>query len=245
MKCSNIFSSSYNPHSLGFEEKENLKAPGFDYCFLSFDFKHMEVSVLQWLSNDDFMGEILNSGKDFYEAIWEILTQSSCNADRRQLCKDFFLPVFYGAGADALAQRLKWPSESCKTLINRIHKTLPMASNWILNQQRKSNGEAVDCYARRRSFDSAHKVRNFVVQSPASLVCLHKLVLLMQALGDLAAVCMHIHDGYVLSVKKENLFKTYKLTKQILESENDLYPGLKLKTGCKMGVNLNELILYP
>ena len=247
MKCSNVFSSSYNPHSLGFEERENLRTPGFDHCFLNFDFRHMEVSVLQWLSGDERMGEMLNSGKDFYARVWEILTESPSNTERRKICKTFFLPIYYGLGASAMSEKLGWSVSTCKTLLQKVHDLFPVSFRWMNQEANKlgeEGGEVFDYFGRCRVFDVRYKVRNFIVQSPASLICLHKLTQLIEALGDLGAVCMHIHDGYVLSVKKENLHKTNNLTKQILESENELYPGLKLKTGCKVGVNLNKMTIY-
>ncbi len=246
MKCSNISARSYNPHTLPVEEKANLCCPGFDYTFMYFDFKHMEVNMLQWLSKDEDMGKILRSGQDFYKAVWEILTNSSCNAERRQICKNFFLPVFYGLGSEALASKLNWPLDSSKGLISRMCKRFPVAWAWMKTQQQSmgSDGTALDYFGRRRVFDNSYKIRNFVVQSPASLVCLHKLVLLMAVLKDIASVCMHIHDGYVLSVAKDNVSKAYQIAKQILESENELYPGLKLSVGCEQGVSLNEMVSY-
>lgn len=246
MKCSNISQTSFNPHSLGPEERESLCCPGFGYTFLYFDFKHMEVNTLQWLSQDDTMGEILKSGRDFYEAIWEILTTTPCNAERRQMCKNFFLPIFYGLGGEALSKKLNWPVDSCKVLVNRVHSHLSMASNWMKQQQNSmdAEGAAHDYFGRRRVFDNPYKIRNFAVQSPASLICLHKLVLLVEALEGIANVCMHIHDGYVISVKNDNLVKTYEITKHILESENELYPGLRLQVGCERGTNLNQLVSY-
>jgi hypothetical protein len=121
-----------------------------------------------------------------------------------------------------------------------------MASNWMKQQQNTmdADGAAHDRFGRRRVFDNPYKIRNFVVQSPASLVCLHKLVLLIEALEGLANVCMHIHDGYVISVKDDKLVKTYEITKRILESENELYPGLRLQVDCKRGMNLNQMVSY-
>lgn len=246
MKCSNISSHSFNPHNMGEQERADLRCPGFGYSFLYFDFKHMEVNTLQWLSQDPKMAEILTSGRDFYEAIWEILTDSSCNSERRQLAKNFFLPVFYGLGVDALAKKLNWPVDVCKGLITRIQKHFPVAWSWMKVQQQSLglDGAAYDYFGRRRVFDASYKVRNFVVQSPAALVCLHKLVLLMDTPGSLANVCMHIHDGYVLSVKNEDINKTYETTKRLLESENELYPGLHLSVDCKRGTCLNQMVSF-
>ncbi|RDJ35371.1 MAG: hypothetical protein DWQ19_11185 [Crenarchaeota archaeon] len=243
MKCSNISSNSYNPHTMAEIERNNLRCPGFDYNFLYFDFKHMEVNMLQWLSKDEEMKKILLSGKDFYESVWELLTAAPCNKERRGLCKLFFLPVFYGLGAESLSKKLNWPVESCRGLIKKIQIYFHTAWSWIKSYQLGKDGSVYDHFGRRRIFDNVYKVRNFVVQSPASLVCLHKLVLLISKL-DIADVCMHIHDGYVISCKNEFIPKAYKTAKEILESENELYSGLKLNVDCRRGISLNELVSY-
>lgn len=245
MKCSNVFAASFNPHNMSSEEKENLYPYGFDELFVSFDFKHMEVTMLQWLSKDDFLGDLITSGRDTYESLWEAITSSPCNQGNRQKCKEFFLPVVYGLGANTLAENLKIPTEYAKRLIDRIHKTVPLSMGWIKKQQDSLlNNKTQDFFGRVRTFDSPYKVRNFSVQSPASLVCVHKLVSLAEALKGIANIGMHIHDGYILICNRKNLRKVVNISQQILEKDDDLYRGLKLKALCKTGNNLNNLAIY-
>ena len=242
LKASQALQFSYNPHILGPDEREYLKAPGWGNEFMIFDYKHMEVSVVQWLTQDSYMKEILDSGRDFYEAIWDALFPTiPCNEQHRKTCKEFFLPTVYGLGIEALSQKISWPLEHARNLYERLHKLFPTVFNWIKTQQSNLiNGYASDYYGRIRHFDTPYKVRNFVIQAPAALICLHKLTQLAEAVTT-AQVCMHIHDGYVLLVKKESILKTFETARQTLESEHELYPGLKLKTVCSIGPKLSEL----
>jgi hypothetical protein len=74
------------------------------------------------------------------------------------------------------------------------------------------------------------------VQSPAALVCLHKLVRLHEALAtDDGKLAYHVHDGYMVLADKASWIKTTQLAKQVLESAEDMYPGLKLKVSCSIG----------
>ncbi len=91
MKCKKSFTFGFNPHTMSPDDKNRLKTIGFEDVFLSFDYKNMEVSVLQWLSKDELLGEILGSGKDVYEEIWKSITGMECNSLFRQKCKDIFL----------------------------------------------------------------------------------------------------------------------------------------------------------
>lgn len=245
LRCSNPFRYSYNPHVLTPEDKENLCLPDLDHYFLHFDYKHQEVSVLQWLSQDAFMEEILIQ-KDFYTGVWEILTGASSSKEARQLCKSIFLPVFYGLGAEALSQRTKWPLDSCKKLINKLYKTFPEAIGWMKRQQNsvEETGVAIDYFGRIRAFETSYKARNFFVQSPASLICLHKLVLLNKVLNKRGSICMHIHDGYVLATHRRNVDEVYQVAKEVLEAQDELYPELRLKVDCKVGKRLDQLVPY-
>lgn len=258
MKCSSVFSKSFNPHGLVDDDKENIRPLGFEQKFMCFDFKHMEVSVLQWLSKDEYLGELLITGQDLYSAIWESLTKQACNPVYRQKCKDIFLPVVYGLGAEGLSKKLDWPLDVTKNVIYKLQKIMPQAFDWIKKQQDSLiEGVGVDFYGRTRSFDASYKVRNFVIQSPASLVCLHKLVEINKALKvteikmrekedrpQIANLVMHIHDGYVLTMKNSNIQRTYEMVKPILEAEDELYPGLRLKTTCGVGEKLNSTKEY-
>ena len=243
MNCTNAFRRSFNPHHLE-SEKQFLTTPDFDNKdFLYFDFKNMEVSVLQWLSKDTVLGNILNRGRDVYESIWEAITGLECSPSRRKVCKGFFLPVAFGMGAATLAKRNEVSEETAKTIISRIYKKFPVAMGWLSNKDVKDN-RAIDYYGRNRLFEEEYyrtQLRNFHIQAPASIVCLHKLVKLYKIIQGIARISFHVHDGYYIIPNVGQEINVLNLCKEMLEAEDELYPGLRLRVKAYRGRNLDQL----
>lgn len=252
LRCTKAYGNkSYLPHSLGPDERQQIYPP-FDQLYMLLDYNNLEVSVLQWLSKDEALGEVLASGDDVYLAIWQKVTGQRDEA-KRSVCKEIFLPVIYGMGYRALAKKFNISENSSKALIDRLRKTFHKAFHWIESQtvtpsQRLSGCDEddsifTDQFGRRRKFDETYKVRNFAVQSPAALICLLKLVKLHNALkaDKSGTLCISQHDGYGILVNRNNVKPVYQLSKQILEQPETLFDGLKLKTTVKTGENLNEL----
>jgi DNA polymerase I-like protein with 3'-5' exonuclease and polymerase domains len=239
MKCHKALSRCYNPHSITDDDKNNLAPTRYETKFLNLDFKHMEVSVLGWLTNDPVLGEILASGNDLYTSIWKKLTTIDADAVQRQKCKDVFLPVVFGLGVEGVAEKLKVSEATAGKLVDRIYLIFSVAMDWIKRRQNSldENNYSYDFFGKRRRFeDRLYRVRNFQVQSPAALVCLHKLVRLHEALAtDDGKLAYHVHDGYMVLADKASWIKTTQLAKQVLESAEDMYPGLKLKVSCSIG----------
>jgi hypothetical protein len=240
MKCTN-FVNGYNPHTLSEEDKSQLRPPNYEETFISLDFKHMEVSVLQWLTGDEYLAELLNGEDDVYETIWKSVTGIS-GSGHRQHGKDIFLPVVYGMGSQTLGEKLGIKEESASKLINKVYTKFRKSFEWVKRQQDNTiDGICHDAFGRRHQVDEKYKIRNFIVQSPAALICLDKLVKLHKALEGLARIGMHVHDGYVIFANRENFFKVAKIAKGVLEAEDELYPGLLLKSSCQTGEKLNEV----
>lgn len=241
LKC--LSSNGVNPHTLSDEDKQNLYLPDnnlFVYC----DYRSMEVAVLQWLSGDKALEKILLSGNDIYNTIWKELTGLDGNDAYRKLCKSIFLPVMFGQGVAALSERSGLDIGKSELLISRINKVFEVAVNWIKGQQENIvDNIAIDFFGRLRKFESneVYKVRNFSVQSPAALVCLHKLVQLYDNLNNSSKVLFHIHDGYVLSCNQLNVKDTIIYIKDILQKDNNFYENLHLTCDVKLGKNLYEL----
>lgn len=240
MKCQKIHTYSYNPHGLTDEEKQRMRPVGMDEHFMYWDYKNMEVVVLQWLSGDPKLKELIDSGQDVYSGIWEALTSLKANDIYRRKCKLFFLPVVFGLGISSLAEKLGIPNDFAQKLVVKINEKFSVAMDWIQKQQDGLiNGWATDIMGRKREFsDQQYRSRNFFIQSPASLFCCAKLVELDQKLSDSAKLVFHVHDGYVLSYKKSEEKKITTIVRGVLESEHPMFPGLRLKTSCKCGVLL-------
>ena len=245
LSCQMNHRKSYNPHSLGPEIKGNLR-PVFPHnVFMIFDYKNMEVSVLAEICKDKNLIKILESGKDFYEEVYKIIIGGE-NKNSRSIAKKIFLPIIYGQAHLSLSDQLSVSESTAKELINRLRKVFPDAFEFSDNAQdeARNNGYVKDLFSRTRIFnDNFHKARNFVIQSPAALLCLEKLINLYDGLDKKEArIIFSIHDGYGISVAKDNFFGLYAGIKAILESDSILLPSLKLRTSLKIGKNLNEML---
>jgi len=242
MKSYRAFSENYVPHTMDKGIKERLRPIGYDDVFMYFDFCNMEVSVLQWLSGDPALGQILKSGDDAYEGIWQRITGLKPDKYSRKRAKKIFLPAIFGMGSATLSERLKTDKKTAATLLDRLYKAFPTAFSWVKGQFLE-DGYGIDCFGRRRQFEQGneYKNRNFVIQAPASTICLAKLVKLYENIKNLAKLAFHLHDGFCIIVHKTNVKKLHDLGTSILESSDKLYPNLKLTTACEVGVCLNEL----
>jgi hypothetical protein len=245
MSCTKSLKDSFNPHSLREEEKKDIRPPCFDSVFMYFDYRHMEVSVLHWLTKDEKLEEILSLDKDVYESIWEIITGIKCNEMYRKKAKMCFLPSVFGIGPEKLAVNINVSIPTAKKLIENINKNFKTAIEWITNKQKEAKiGDFfVDCLGRKKLVEQEYKVRNFVVQAPASILCLEKLVLLHKNLEECnyAKIGFHIHDGYIIYSQIKDQIESRERAIKVLKSKSDLFPGIKLKISCKVGSTFEKM----
>lgn len=249
LRCSKAFTRGYNPHSMDKNFRQRLRPYTDGWSFLYYDFHHMEVTTLQWLTQDPVLGELLDGGKDIYCGIWEKLTTLKCDSKFRKVCKNLFLPVIYGQGIKSVAERAGCSESTAEKLHSGIYKTYNRATEWIKAQQANLDKDhfVTDCFGRRRRFtDKLYRIRNFAVQAPAAIICLHKLIKLhsilqSEKLNTKARLVLHQHDGYCIVADDRNWKKVHKIVLETLEAEEELYPGLRLKVSCHRGKTLNDL----
>lgn len=248
LKSFSAYKHSYVPHSMSPEFRENLKANRYDDFFMSFDFKGMEVYMLAWMSKDPWLCELCKMS-DVYVGIYEKLFEKKCESKNdRDLSKKIFLPVIYGQSAYSLSLRCGLAIDVTEMIVNRMHSLFSVALNFVESYQKqlKELGYAKDIFGRRRySFEEGKEyvVRNFSVQSPASIVCLEKLSHLYFALKEKTDIVYSVVDGYVVFVNKENFKAIQKIGVDILTSESEFCPGLRLRVTCRAGKSLNNLKL--
>lgn len=240
------FTKCYPPHRLGPDLRATLKPRGVGLRFVAADFKHCEITVLQWLSNDPKLKEMLESGLDLHSEIYHLITGNQCDTPtKRDRAKLMFLPVIYGCGAARLAEIIEVEEPIARELIRRLRVTFPVAFDWVDAQQEKAKrGEVFDYFGRPRKFEEnkAYLARDFVVQAVAATVCQEKLIGLHSAFqGPEAYVAFSVHDGYGLVCEIAAARDTYVKTKQVLESESVLCPGLKMKVKIEFGARLNNM----
>lgn len=242
--CFNAYNRGYVPHIITPEQKSCFKPLNFDQIFVYFDFKSMEVKILNYLSKDSELDKICQTD-DIYKSVYELIMKSPCDsAEKRNFCKSFFLPVFYGMSANTLALNLELPTAAAESIVGRIKNIFSEAYAWIENYQAKAKEDKFVCdiFGKKRYLpEKEYKARNFIVQSPAAIFCFEKLIMLHQKLKNIATIAYNVHDGYMLYSTRESLKKTIITSQETLMSESVLFPNLKLGISCYAGRQLVEL----
>ena len=246
MNCQNRYAHCYLPHTMGDDIKRVIKPQGHGWRFISADFRYCEVVVLQWLSQDENIKQILDSGEDLHSKIYEIITEDKCDsATKRIISKRMFLPVMYGCGPKTLGINLGVGEAMGQELFKRIQTRFPMALAWLYARQEEAkHGVVYDYFGRPRKFAEGefYKARNFHVQAVAATFCQEKLIDLWRALdGQNARLVFSIHDGYGLICQLDVAKQTYRTVKDTLETESKLCPGLKLTAEVKFGSRLDNM----
>ena len=238
LSASKSFKNSFNPHGIQENDAAALRPLGQDNVIVYLDYRHMEVSVLQWVSGDRKLAELQDTGRDLYDAVWETLSGSPVAPGDREQCKSVFLPAMYGMEAYELTKRTGVAHAHAADFLDRVRSRFPDASAYLRDKTSEAvtTGAAVDWCGRRREFsDKPHRARNFCVQAPASTVCLHKLVRLHREIASCARVCFHVHDGYGIVCPRKAAPAVAERAKAILEEPEDLFPGLRLACRVKVG----------
>lgn len=241
-----IFDKSYLPHTMGQEQKAILRPRGYDHCFMVSDIHNCEISVIQWLTKDEVLGELIRSNSDLYQQVYEKITGDQCNSDRkREMAKGMFIALLYGAGKDALTRILNVSESVAKELIKRTYAQFPVAMNWMADRQKEAEEKQTiqDYFGRPRTFtEKFWQARNFMVQGVAATICLEKLIELYRVFEDTEAkLCFNVHDGYGVLCPKKSTKEMFHITQTTLTAESKLCPGLKLTAETKFGLNLNDM----
>lgn len=245
MNCLKRFSKCYEPHRMSAEVKAVLKPKGYGHRFLYADYRNCEITVLQFLSKDERLLEMLNGTEDVYKAIYKAIVGDECDSDaKRDKAKKMIISVMYGAGPERLGEILGVPEAVGKELIRRIRIVFKTACDWMDSQrERAKSGVFTDHFGRPRDFTSEpHKAPDIMIQGLAATVCQEKMIDLYNKLdNNKAYMAFSVHDGYGLVVTVSAARETYKLVKEVLESESKLVPGLRMKVEVKFGAKLDAM----
>jgi hypothetical protein len=247
MNCLKKYKYGYLPINMGKDLKQVLIPKGYGITFLAADYRSCEVGVLQWLSKDEKLKQIIESGADLHSSIFQIVTEGSCDTEeKREKSKRMFLPVMYGCGPEELARNLSISAGLGKELCRRIHYHFKTASEWMASIQKQAEklGSIRDHFGRLRHFapEKVYLARNFVVQAAAATFCQEKLIDLFNALENTSTrLCFVVHDGYGMTCPIKEAPVAFKIVKQALESESRLCPGLKVGVKIKFGSHLHPM----
>jgi DNA polymerase I-like protein with 3'-5' exonuclease and polymerase domains len=237
LKGSKPFITAINTHNLTDAEKDKLKLRSEEEFFVYFDFNSMEVAVLQFLAQDERLKSMLLG--DCYRNIWSELFHSNCDtAQQRKFIKDSFLPLIFGGGNVAIMEATGCSEKTVISLRNKLRDNFPKSFNFVENCQ---NLIVEDYFGRKREFseDKLYIAKNFVIQAPAAIICMEKLIELYFIAGD--KLLFSIHDGYVIRCNPKTDKPLIMECKKVLESPSKLAEGLQLTVTCQLGAKLNRM----
>ena len=238
------YKDCFLPFNLKKENKEELKLKNDDDVFLSFDYKNMEVSVLEFLSKDSNLRAVLQEGKDFYESLYKNIYNKDCSPEKRKKVKKIFLPYVYGASPKALAESCNVSLAQIEEFIKNTRKIFPHTFDWLDSYSNNSNDNLYsNMFGKRRIINEKYKARNFIVQSTASIFCLDKLVDLSNYLNH-SNIVFYVHDSYVVSCNRKDLNSNIEVVKNILLNGGNLFENILTNVSCEIGENLNSLLNY-
>jgi hypothetical protein len=247
MNCVKKFTNGYLAHNMSPDIKRNMKPKGYNLSFILPDYRYCEVVVLQWLTKDEVLKDILDSGLDVHKRIYELITNNPCDTpNKRSISKKMFLPVMFGCGPKGLADNLKITEDVAKELYRRICIIFKQSAKWMFEKQKAAaQGVICDYFGRPRQYpqNESYRARNGMVQGVAATVCQEKLIQLSEKLNRQdAKIAFSVHDGFGLVCDTEKINQVSVLVNEVLSSESVLCPGLKMEVEIKTGTRLDALV---
>lgn len=235
------FKQGFLPLNLKEEDKQKYRPYSQDDYFLLFDYKNMEVSVLEYLTKDKTLKEFLSEGEDFYETLYKkIINPDNFDQDKRQKMKMIFLPFIYGAGVNTISEKTGIDKTKIEIITKRIKETFSKTFLWLENfSTHDQDGYYSNMFGKRRNIKDSYKSINFIVQSTASMFCLDKLIDLHSVYKK--SICFYVHDAYCLYSNKKELESNSEMIKNILLQDSKFLNNIHLNVSCKYGQNLNEM----
>lgn len=247
--CHREFENCITPHNMGDARKESLKLQGEKDFFIYFDFKHMEVSMLQWLTGDQALKNAMEGQDDLYRGIYKTVFGEDCDNDtKREMIKSLFLPIMFGLTPYGLEKEYGVSAKAASQLHTLIKEKFKTAWQFMEDRHEsvKTAPTTKDYFGRIRSFEEKPlSVRGFLVQSASAIFCQEKLIDLHTAVDGCGNLVYSIHDGYVLVANQEKLNKVVVSGIKALQSESKMCKGLKLNVSCSIGVRLSQLKQVP
>lgn len=215
------------------------------YCFVSWDYRFMEVVVLAGLSGDSVLTEVIGGGCDVYRFVAAGLfgmRYSDVTPPYRARGKVLLLSILYGRGAFTVGQELRLTYADAQELINRTLALFPEAADFLsrVSDYAVKNRRVVSLVGRERVFSASErrdKVRrlgaNSVIQGSAATGFKERLLelddeLVARGLGE---TLVPLHDGGLLEIREDRVDEAVALAREILPVSPLLPLDLPVKVG--------------
>jgi DNA polymerase-1 len=210
------------------------------------DYSAQEPAILAYISQDELLIKIINSGKDIYiEAAKRVFGETITKEDpRRDTMKALVLGTNYGMSEYGLARQEGISKAEAKRLLRKYFQVFPGVASWIINQQRRKDyvetvmGRRI--WLNRYSGQCERNALNAPIQGTAADINKMATARLHQNWNYPYpfAVVETTHDEIGLDVPKQHAKKIARFVKHhMVTVAEEVCPGIKARVDVNIGAS--------
>jgi DNA polymerase I len=228
-----------------------VPAPGMR--FISADYAQIELAILAYLSKDPILLEAFKEGKDIHRQTAALIfgvTEDQVTPDMRRVGKTINFGVVYGMSAFGLAQGLRIPRADADRFIKTYFLRFQGVDAFLKETIRgaEKTGYVHTLFGRRRRISTinsrnrtektaAERVAvNSPIQGSAADIVKMAMVKLYHRLKQeklASRILLQVHEEIILEVPEEEINRTARIVKEIMESASG--HDIPLKVHCETG----------
>lgn len=196
----------------------------------SADYSQIELRIMAFLSNDDYLIQAFKDGKDIHTATAANLFNKSLNevdSDLRRIAKTVNFGIMYGLGSFGLAQRLKIGRKEAKEIIENYFEKYKGIANYMEDTVKfvEKNGYAITLCGRKRYFNDINS-KNRMLKTAAERAAINMPI--QGTASDMMKIAMNnifnnlnkynFKSKMLLQVHDELVFEVFENEKESINS---------------------------
>lgn len=216
------------------------------------DWSSQEPRIAAFLSQDEALIDILNSGKDIYVMMakkaldWDIDPKTKEGKEKRKKVKNIILGIFYGMSAYGLAYRIEVTEDEAEEMLHRFFNTFPGVKRYVEEMYDTKEDYVTSVYGRKIWLNKYNTQwqRNAVNAPIQSSAADAMKIAARKFLDDWAgrdfytktSLILLVHDEIAVEVPKElaNAAKE-KLQMAMISTANEMHTGIKASVDIFVG----------
>jgi len=186
--------------------------PDDGYCFVSIDYRQMELRLMLDIAGEDKLIKAINNGEDPHQA-----TADATGLDRKD-AKAINFGLIYGMGVPLLAKQLGVSQDKARKYKAAYFKALPKVERFIEQVKRrgKVKGYVYNWMGRRNFIDDpsdCYKLPNFLIQGGCGDIMKRAMNDIYQIIDwDMCRMLIQVHDELLFEVHPDAFDMIPKIT---------------------------------
>ena len=216
----------------------------FEACqgklLMSFDYSQIELRILAHLSDDTAMKDAFTQNEDIHittaRRIFGLKENNEVTSQMRHQAKIINFGIIYGMREYGLSKQLCITPEEAKSYINQYMDRFPSVKKYLesLVKEAQKNGFARTIFGRQRPL-AGPDIERLAINTPVQGAAADIIKLAMVKIDEefkkeklKAAMLLQVHDELLFEVPENELGKTEKIVKSIMENVFPLSVPLKV-----------------